>query len=395
MSTAPAAEFPPAYVELIEELSTAVQRAHPEDVFQFCANFFNRKLEFQRAQLVALAKTRSASSVSESEDASHDSYVSDASLTETSDEEEEEEAQMLTVPVNANRGRRTSVSAESMDPTADQEFEKIVIWKSEEQRERIAKSIANNFLFKNLDEEQYKEVVDAMAEKHVEKDEVVIQQGAVGDYFYVVETGELDVYVSKKEGELGPKVWHYGPGGSFGELALMYNAPRAATLIACSPCVLWALDRVSFRRILMENTSRKRKMYESFLAEVPLLVSLESYERHKIADALESKTYEEGQVVIKQGDVGDNFYLVESGEAVVTQTDEHGKDHVLVTLKKGSYFGELALINDKPRAATVTAKGRLKVALLGKKAFSRLLGPVITIIKRNAANYQKVANVMD
>lgn len=51
---------------------------------------------------------------------------------------------------------------------------------------------------------------------------------------------------------------------------------------------------------------------------------------------------------------------------------------------------ELALLTDKPRKATIKAKGRLKVASLGKKAFVRLLGPVVNIIKRNAANYETV-----
>jgi CRP-like cAMP-binding protein len=114
-------------------------------------------------------------------------------------------------------------------------------------------------------------------------------------------------------------VFNYEAGGSFGELALMYNAPRAATVRCTSSAVLWALDRVTFRRILMENTSKKRRMYENFLEEVPLLVSLEAYERHKIADALESVTFNDGDVIIKQGDVGDAFYILETGECRVTQ----------------------------------------------------------------------------
>jgi len=288
-----------------------------------------------------------------------------------------------------NRGRRASVSAESMTPTHDDDFHKIVIPKTPEQRARIEASIANNFLFKNLDDEQHQDVVDAMTEKRYETGDVVIQQGGIGDYFFEVETGTLNTFVSRDGGS--PRlVMLDGPGSSFGELALMYNAPRAATVIATSRSVLWALDRVTFRRILMERTSRKRRMYEVFLEEVPLLASLQPYERHKIADALESVTFEDGETVVAQGDMGENFYFIESGEAKVSKIDKDGIRREFPSLTKGSYFGELALLTNRPRFATITANGRLKCATLGKQAFVRLLGPVADIIKRNMANYQMI-----
>jgi len=225
-----------------------------------------------------------------------------------------------------------------MAPTTDKNYVKVIIPKTQEQRKRIQVSISNNFLFKNLDEEQYTDVVNAMSEKRAVNGDIVIKQGGVGDFFYVVETGTLDIFISKN-GNPPIKVGDYGPGASFGELALMYNAPRAATIVATSDCILWALDRITFRKILMENTSRKRKMYEIFLEEVPLLQSLEPYERHKIADALESVTYNDGEIVIKQGDVGENFYLMESGEATVLQEDDQGVVREISTLHKGEYFG--------------------------------------------------------
>ncbi|KAG0740480.1 hypothetical protein G6F62_011761 [Rhizopus arrhizus] len=288
-----------------------------------------------------------------------------------------------------NRGRRTSVSAESMAP-AGNDFVKKVIPKTESEMERIKDSVGNNFLFKNLDEEHHQDVVNAMVEMTVEKDKTIIEQGAVGDYFYIVDSGTFDCFITK-DGET-KKVTSYEAGGSFGELALMYNAPRAATITATSDAKVWALDRVTFRTILMENTSLKRKMYESFLAEVPLLKSLEAYERHKIADALESVYFEDGAQVMKQGDVGNQFYLIESGAAVFYKMDENGNQQEVNQFGRGSYFGELALLNDKPRAATVIAKGRLKCATLNKKAFTRLLGSVHEILKRNSENYYAVIN---
>lgn len=392
--------------------------AQPTDVYQFCATYFMKKLSEQRSTLINLANVSPTSNkevesdfsqltskihiqtiTHESSEEGSDVYLSgEESLGDSSDDDSlllsssDDEGYLAPPPVpNHNRGRRTSISAESMAPAKDGEFNKIVVPKTLEQRQRIETSISNNFLFKNLDEEQYKDVIDAMVEKPTSKGEDVIVQGGVGDYFYAVEKGSLYVFVSK-DGGPETKVHEYGPGGSFGELALMYNAPRAATVRCMEDSVLWALDRVTFRRILMERTSSKRRMYESFLEEVPILSNLEPYERHKIADALESITYDTKEVVIQQGDTGQSFYIIESGEAIVTKMDDNGVEHILTTLKKGDYFGELALLNDQPRKATVSANGRLKCATLGKKAFVRLLGPCVEIITRNVQNYAMLAN---
>ena len=69
----------------------------------------------------------------------------------------------------------------------------------------------------------------------------------------------------------GEKVLTISEGGSFGELALIYGTPRAATVKAVNDVKLWGIDRDSYRRILMGSTMRKRKMYEEFLSKVSIL----------------------------------------------------------------------------------------------------------------------------
>lgn len=219
----------------------------------------------------------------------------------------------------------------------DAQAVKVVIPKSDEQRKRIEAAIAPNFLFRHLDEEQHIDVVNAMEEMHASADERIIEQGGVGDYFYVVEEGELDVYVRGPDDPsttMGTKVHHYTNGGSFGELALMYNAPRAASIITISPCTLWRLDRITFRSILLEHTSRKRKLYENLFSMVPILVGLMPTERTKVADALESRTYECGDDIIKQGDPGSEFFIIESGYAKIIKDQR-----VVGYLGPGDYFG--------------------------------------------------------
>lgn len=201
----------------------------------------------------------------------------------------------------------------------------------------------------------------------------------------MVEKGVFDVYVNPAgaiqagSDGLGNKVATIESGGSFGELALMYNAPRAATVISSDAATLWALDRVTFRRILMDSTFQRRRLYEDFLEGVPLLSTLTTYERSKIADALDTQKYAPGSTIIKEGDIGEAFYLLESGEA---EAFKSGNDQPVKRYEKGDYFGELALLNDAPRAASVVSKTEVKVASLGKDGFQRLLGPVESIMRR-------------
>ncbi|KAI9373722.1 camp-dependent protein kinase regulatory subunit [Aspergillus egyptiacus] len=292
-------------------------------------------------------------------------------------------------PNNYALGRRTSVSAESLNPTSAGSDS----WtpphhpKTEEQLERLKTAVSNNFLFSHLEDEQFKTVLDALVEKPIPAKGIkVISQGDAGDYFYIVEEGHFDVYInpagSVQPGPdgMGTKISTIGPGGSFGELALMYNAPRAATIVSTdSKSTLWALDRITFRRILMDSAFQRRRMYEAFLEEVPLLSSLKPYERAKIADALDTIKYQAGSAIITEGDPGDAFYLLESGEADAFMS---GVDGPVKSYKRGDYFGELALLDDKPRAASVIARNEVKVAKLGRDGFKRLLGPVEDILRR-------------
>jgi cAMP-dependent protein kinase regulator len=293
------------------------------------------------------------------------------------------------LPSNYNLHRRTSVSAESLTPTSASQDS----WtppfhrKTPDQLDRLRKAVSSNFLFAHLAEEQASQVLGALQERSIPKTGIkVITQGDVGDYFYVVETGSCDVHVNPSgklepgPDGLGNKVTTVGPGGSFGELALMYNAPRAATVVSAETCTLWALDRVTFRRILMDAAFARRRMYEGFLSEVPLLQTLLPYERSKVADALETVKHKAGDVIIKEGEPGENFFILEDGIAEVYRDDTKG---CVKTYGKGDYFGELALLNDAPRAASVIAKTDVKVARLGKDGFARLLGSLEGIMRRN------------
>jgi CRP-like cAMP-binding protein len=135
----------------------------------------------------------------------------------------------------------------------------------------------------------------------------------MGDKFYVVETGTFVVTV--ESGGVSKAVARRGPGQSFGELALLYHAPRAATITASTDAVVWGIDRLPFRRITKKAGAKKLGDYEKILQQVPGIQSLTGYERTRIAEALDEMHFAAGQVVVKQGETGDVFYIIKSVQA--------------------------------------------------------------------------------
>ena len=317
------------------------------------------------------------------------SEEADAAESQQQDEAEAEEAERAKMAARRGGGRRTGVSAESTNsmkeaekPTA-QKTEK-----TEEQKARISAAIAGNLLFEGIEGAQQEELFSLMFERTVEPGTNVITQGEEGDNFYVVDSGACDVVVN------GSNVGVCKNGDSFGELALMYFAPRAATITATETTTLWAMDRITFRSMLFDRANEKREQYKQFLNSVPLLEPMEPYEREKIADVLESVAFADGQEVIKEGSEGDAFYIVEEGSAVASKLVD-GQQKDVKTYSSGDFFGELALVQDQPRAATVVAKGELKCVMLGRKPFTRLVGTCADILQRNQDLYEEVNAQLD
>merc|ERR1711936_520920 len=271
--------------------------------------------------------------------------------------------------------RRGAISAEPINEEDAASYVKKVVPKDYKTMASLSKAIAKNVLFSHLDENERSDIFDAMFPSNAMPGEIIIQ-------------GEVEIYVG------GEKVLSIGEGGSFGELALIYGTPRAATVKAASDVKLWGIDRDSYRRILMGSTIRKRKMYEEFLAKVSILENLDKWERLTVADALEATSFEHGDAVVKQGEPGDDFYIIVDGSATVTQFRAEGEESQEVGLLGPSdYFGEIALMLDRPRAATVTAQGPLKCVKLDRARFERVLGPCSDILKRNIQQYNSFVSL--
>jgi len=264
-----------------------------------------------------------------------------------------------------------------------------VIPKTEEQKARIKDRCMLSFIFNSLEDKELKTVIDSFEEKRYKAGQNVITQGEEGDVLYLVDSGELDCEKVFKAGDPPTYLKTYKPGESFGELALLYNAPRAATIRAKTDCICWALDRECFNNIVKDAAIKKREKYENTLKKVEILKSIDPYELGQICDALKSKNFKKGEYIIRQGDPGDVFYILDEGKAHAEKTFEDGKTANVKDYESGGFFGELALLKNEPRAASIVADTNCRCLSLDRMAFKRLLGPLENILQRNSENYIK------
>jgi cAMP-dependent protein kinase regulator len=366
-------QIPEGLTDLLQDFTIEVLRKRPSDLIAFAAQYFDdllekRASENNRGLLEKLANSNHTNS----------------NDNDNEEEDDDEMGEMVDLPKRLAGGRRHSVAAEKYNPEEDTSDDPAIVHaKSDSERDYLLKTIGHIFIFRSLESKQIERVLDAMFARQVNQGDVIIEQGDDGDNFYVIEEGVYDIYVNKQ------KVGSYDQQGSFGELALMYNMPRAATIMAASPGKLWALDRHTFKRIVLKSAFEKRKMYEQLLENMPLFKTLNAYERMNVADALYSRSFKEGDSIIRQGEMAQCMYFVESGSVRIVR-EQDGQSKEIKVCQKGDYFGELALLTKKPRAATAYSIGdETRCAILDVDAFERLLGPCVKIMQKNIPDYEE------
>lgn len=302
------------------------------------------------------------------------------------------------------QSRRQGIHTESVSKEKVMDYRKPVYPKDTAQMGKLFAILRTDerlkVLLGHLEEAQLNDVVNAFHLKDIPQGVDVIRQGDEGDCLYIVDDGFVDIFVNRPGSGLipedrGPKVASFGPGALFGELALMYKTPRAATVTAVTLVRTFVLDAVDFRFLLMQTTQEKFLMYEGWLREVELLKVLNHYELSQLSEMMDSHCFDADEEVITQGEVGDRFYILEDGTAAAYICGPGGEKMVKAYENQGEYFGEVALLTDQPRKATVRATGQgCSVASISKDKFSQVLGPIGEILKKHVDLYPQYADFL-
>ncbi|XP_030384638.1 cGMP-dependent protein kinase, isozyme 2 forms cD4/T1/T3A/T3B isoform X1 [Scaptodrosophila lebanonensis] len=242
--------------------------------------------------------------------------------------------------------------------------------KDERSRELIKSAILDNDFMKNLDLTQIREIVDCMYPVKYPAKNLIIKEGDVGSIVYVMEDGRIEV---SREGKYlstlsGAKV--------LGELAILYNCKRTATITAITECNLWAIDRQCFQTIMMRTGLIRQAEYTDFLKSVPIFKDLPEDTLIKISDVLEETHYQRGDYIVRQGARGDTFFIISKGKVRVTIKQQDTQEEKFIRmLSKGDFFGEKALQGEDLRTANIICESPEGVTCLviDRETFNQLI----------------------
>ncbi len=224
------------------------------------------------------------------------------------------------------------------------------------------------------------------------KGESVFSEGEAGDKLYVVANGSVSVSCidrsaapEKNESSTSMKKRNVAiliSGNFFGEMALIVNIPRMATISALEELLVVSIAKTHFQNFLKVHPSLKEKMLKSFQTRmmemfvscnVPFFKGLSEDKMMGLADYFHtSETMPTDTVIFRQGDPPDKFYVVIFGEVQILMTDHNGVEKELGKYGAGSYFGELALILEEGRRATIKTTTSSVLMSISKSDFQEI-----------------------
>ena len=246
--------------------------------------------------------------------------------------------------------------------------------------------ISKHFFLQTLTHQAKEEIIASMSLYKVSKGVTLYTQGLPGNFWYIVQSGELSVHMNDKQ------VGTLTTGQSFGERALMDGTLRSNTIIAETDCKLWALKRTVFRKIIEFIFTSNYEENMKFLDQVNL--PIESTLKSIMANNLIQEIYHKGDYICREGEFGSSLYIIKDGEVECIKGET-----VIRVLKKGDNFGQKALLEGDVRSLDVKAKTDCKIYSISSEFFKNQYGEnfrqilyfnFITISFNNSKIFKKI-----
>jgi len=287
--------------------------------------------------------------------------------------------------VNKVRRKRLAISAESAEHTSIHAKESVP--KDESARKLIERGFQNNNFLRHLDKTQVDEIISYMYLKVFKKEEYVIRQDDFGDALFVISSGKVRVTVG--DDILGKPL---GTGVLFGELAILYNCKRTASVQAIQDVHVWTLERGVYQNVMRQSATVKREAHHQFLRDVPLFKGLHLDILFKIVDVATEESFQADQYIIREGELGDSFFVIIQGGVRVMKIKREGENaEEIRKLSRGDYFGEKALLSEDVRTASIVAeKAGAKCLVIERDIFKRYIGCITQIAESNYGDKEQM-----
>lgn len=222
--------------------------------------------------------------------------------------------------------------------------------------------IVNEYLVRalsQLTQDQLVEVARRVKPQVFAPDTNIVREGEIGDKFYILLEGKADIYLTEPGGSQ-VLVNQLKRGQYFGEMALLGNGIRTATVKSSveEPVTAVALDNEAFNRLIADSNKLRDELTgiiekRNIFNQLQAISSFDQKTLGTILKDMKPIEFQAGHEIVKQGDVGNTFYLLLDGKVDILLKDEHGEEVLVNQLSKGAYFGEMAVMGNKRRQASV------------------------------------------
>ncbi|XP_034942127.1 cGMP-dependent protein kinase, isozyme 1-like isoform X2 [Chelonus insularis] len=252
---------------------------------------------------------------------------------------------------------------------------------------KLREAIKNNDFLANLNDNQIEGMIHAMYPKEIPPKTRLIQEGDMGHHFYISEEGTFDIYKGDQfQGS-------FGPGVAFGELALLYNVKRLVSIDAKTTGKVWMLDRSSFLATIINRIELASRDNIEMLGKIPFLKDVSRHALAKISELMCIEFFITDAYIVREGTIGDKFYIINCGSVKITKTYGNGEEVELTKIHKGGYFGEKALYaegDNRRQANAIALAPGVECLTIDRKTFLDYLGDIEAIKQKNwEADYEK------
>lgn len=227
----------------------------------------------------------------------------------------------------------------------------------------ISQSFSKHPIFQNLNEAQIHSVSQSMELYKLKENEVVIEQNKPGNMFFVISDGKAEVIKD------GKRIKILSQGDSFGEIALIHNVKRTCTIKSLTILELWGISRKVFKQLIKEISNASYQENKELLSSITTFQMLDEQQKDMLLNSLVLMKFAPKQKIFSINDEGMALYIIKEGTVSCIV-----KGQEVQRMIKGQYFGEIALLNNAPRNATVVAYNSVTCLLASKESLKETFG---------------------